>query len=548
MTVESGDGPPSPPSRRARNGLLGAYVLCAFFAYPQPLGGTVVDLGFALGWVYPGLLMLGLRGLAPRRAALVGAGIGLVANYAILHWLFVVTVTYGHAPWFAGLFAPLAVAGFVAVFVGMFAFGLSQLEKYGLDSPLLIAVLWTAVDQLRGVALGGFPWATLGYTQHQNEWLMGLAPFTGVHGLSFAVALGSALFARGVVEVSEGRKGWKLLRSFLSIDRLGAVAVLVLFLGFASATRIDEDVLPSVRVAVVQGNIDQGVKWSPDWVGRTLEIYADLTRKAAREGAELIVWPESAVPGGIDPRSGNGPWLSALARETGARLVVGGVGFTYDGVGRIVEYFDSAFAIDDYGRHIDRYDKAHLVPFGEYIPLRGLLGRLLGAVASGIAQGDITAGPGPRAIQFEPTPGAPALRVGVPICYELLFPDLVRHFVKDGAELLLGITNDAWYGKTGAPYQFLVMTAMRSAETRVWTARAANTGVSAFIDARGRVRERTRIFERDVLVADIPLRAAPSGGSFYTRHGEWFAYACWAGLAIAGIAAAYRSPQTITRR
>ena len=138
-------------------------------------------------------------------------------------------------------------------------------------------------------------------------------------------------------------------------------------------------------------------------------------------------------------------------------------------------------------------------------------------------------------------PGRRALRVGVPICYELLFPDLVRHFVKDGAELLLGITNDAWYGRTGAPYQFLVMTAMRSAETRVWTARAANTGVSAFIDARGCVRERTRIFERGFLLADVPLRAAPSGGSFYTRHGEWFAYACWAGLAIAGIAARFRN-------
>ncbi len=144
----------------------------------------------------------------------------------------------------------------------------------------------------------------------------------------------------------------------------------------------------------------------------------------------------------------------------------------------------------------------------------------------------MTAGPGPRPVELSP-PRSGRLTAGVPICYELLFPDLVRRFVRDGAEVLLAITNDAWYGRTGAPYQFLAITALRSAETRVWTARAANTGVSAIIDARGRVREQTRIFERDLLVADVPRRPAPVGGSFYARHGDLFAAACW--LAVAGI-------------
>jgi apolipoprotein N-acyltransferase len=127
------------------------------------------------------------------------------------------------------------------------------------------------------------------------------------------------------------------------------------------------------------------------------------------------------------------------------------------------------------------------------------------------------------------------VNAGVPICYELLFPDLVRRFVDDGAQVLFAITNDAWYGRTGAPYQFLAMTALRSAEARVWTARAANTGVSAIIDARGRVRSRTRIFERDWLAVDVPLRPAPIGGSFYTRYGDVFAWACWMGIAGLGL-------------
>ncbi len=134
-----------------------------------------------------------------------------------------------------------------------------------------------------------------------------------------------------------------------------------------------------------------------------------------------------------------------------------------------------------------------------------------------------------------------SVRVGVPICYELLFPDLVRRFAGDGARLLLAITNDAWYGRTGAPHQFLAMTALRSAETGLWTVRAANTGVSAIIDAGGRVRERTGIFERDLLVADVPLHSSAEASTFYVRYGDVFAIAGWGVLLVHGLIAGLRS-------
>jgi apolipoprotein N-acyltransferase len=196
------------------------------------------------------------------------------------------------------------------------------------------------------------------------------------------------------------------------------------------------------------------------------------------------------------------------------------------------------------GALLGRYDKTQLVPFGEYVPFQDLLGRFLRAVARGIASTGVTAGEAPRAVELRLPGPDQRLRVGVPICYELLFPDLVRRFVRDGAELLLAITNDAWYGRTGAPYQFLAITALRSAETGVWTARAANTGVSAIIDGSGRVRSRTRIFERAWLVADVPRRPAAGGGTFYVRHGDLFAGGCWAGvlgLGVLGVARARRS-------
>jgi apolipoprotein N-acyltransferase len=204
---------------------------------------------------------------------------------------------------------------------------------------------------------------------------------------------------------------------------------------------------------------------------------------------------------------------------------------------RRFHFYDSAHVVEG-DAHTGRYDKSHLVPFGEYVPLRGLLGRFLKAVARGVADDNVTRGSGPRALSVG-LPGRDApVTVGVPICYELIFPDLVRRFVKDGAGVLLALTNDAWYGRTGAPYQFLAMTAVRSAENRVWTARAANTGVSAIIDARGRVRERTGIFEEGFLVAEVPLLFPPRGGTYYSRHGDHFAWACW--IASGAVLAASR--------
>jgi apolipoprotein N-acyltransferase len=304
----------------------------------------------------------------------------------------------------------------------------------------------------------------------------------------------------------------------------------------------------------LQGNIDQGVKWSPAFADDTMRAYEELSRQAVAAGARLVVWPETAVPGAVETERGFGPRLVALARELGVVMVVGAVGV--EPVGDDYRFFDSAYVFDRAGQSIDRYDKAHLVPFGEYLPLRRILGRFVSVVARGIAHDDVTPGPSPRAtpLPFDPEAGGPAappeavargevervVRTGVPICYELLFPDLVRHFAADGGELLVAITNDAWYGRTGAPYQFLAITALRSAETRLWTARTANTGITALIDERGRVREQTPLFERTILVGDVPLRGPGDAGTFYVRHGEVFAGACWAFVAGSAILGWFR--------
>ncbi len=511
----------------ARLGWLAGFAIAWFLAFPHPIAGVVLDLGFALGWVAPALLLRGLDGLPPRRATRAAFLAGWAAYSLVFHWICVAVVDYGHASPLIGVGASIGLALYPAAFFAAFGAAWSALGRARLASPFAAAALWVALEHTRTFVATGFPWALLGYTQHANAALMATTPIAGVWGPAFAVALAGAALAT--------HRAWPRT----SLAAFGVVAA-VLAAGTIDALRPPTEPLDTVRVAVLQGNVDQDVKWSPDFAEKTLADYEALSRRAAEQGAQVIVWPETAVPGSPDYDPSVAERLAKLAAETRASLVVGAVG-----IKRIrpsgARFFDSAFVYGPDGARLDRYDKSHLVPFGEYIPFGDLLGRFVHAIARGAASTDVTPGEAVRAVSI-PLASGGTLSVGVPICYELLFPDGVRRFVagtsdRGGAELLLAITNDAWYGRTGAPYQFLVMTAFRSAENRVCTARAANTGVSALIDERGRVRMQTNLFEQTLLVGDVPRRPAPWGGSFYTRHGDWLPAACWAALAGLAVAA-----------
>jgi apolipoprotein N-acyltransferase len=499
------------------------YVVATFLSFPHPLGDTVIDLGLWVSWLSPAFLLLSLRGLAPGAAARRAFSLGLLAHAAILHWIYVVTVKYGGAPVWAGLVAPMGVALYPAGATALFGAGAAWLARRGAAGPLALAALWVVLDHARSFVFGGFTWATLGYGLHLDAPMLGLASITGVYGLSAVAALGGASLLLAVRPFS-GRRN----------PRLAAfgIATVVALHGIGAAVAPPAPDGPTIRVAVLQGNIEQGVKWAPDYFERTLRIYETLAFQAAAEGAELIVWPETAIPGALtDPELALR--FEVLAGATDARLVVGAAGVEWNDEGTVPRVFDSAYLFAPDGHQSARYDKVKLVPFGEFLPLRDLLGWIIKPLATGVTNRDLTPGPGPRAVESWGQPGdGPVLRLGVPICYELIFPDHVRRMSKDGAQALLGITNDAWYGATGAPYQFLAMTALRSAETGTWGARAANTGISALIDERGRVRDSTRIFERDFLVGDLPLRSPEQAPTFYAAHGDVFAWSCW--IAIGG--------------
>ena len=513
-------------SRSARLGWVLLHVGVTFLSFPQPKpwGEGAIDLGPVLAFAVPVTALLALRGLSVRRAALLGFAQGSLALAAVIHWFFVVTHYYGNAPFVVGLLAPLAAGTYGGLFQSAWAALATFLARRAAASIWVLAAAWAALGHARSFVFGGFPGGTIGYAQHGGP-LLALAPWPGVVGLSFVTALVSlAAFAC----LTPARA-----QAFGLGGRRSGAAALVVVLVLGGAARVswpspqNEE---SVSVAVLQGNIEQGVKWSPDWAERTLEIYTGLTRRAAEQGAALVVWPETAVPGSPDGDPELMERLVGLAEETGTTLIVGAVGLEWNPGEELPLLFDSAFVLSGRGAS-ERYDKAHLVPFGEYLPLRSLLGRFIQAVATGSANRDVTRGDGPRVLMVF-GPDGESIPVGIPICYELLFPDLVRQFAAGGARALLAITNDAWYGRTGAPYQFLAITALRAAETGLWVARAANTGVSARIDERGRIRDRTAIFETDLLVGAVPLRHPDRGTTFYVRHGDVFAWTCWA-LALA---------------
>jgi apolipoprotein N-acyltransferase len=515
---------------RARWPVFALYGLATFFSFPHEMPGSengAVELGYWVAWFGPAALVVGVAGLAPRRAAWVAFLASLVAHSVFFHWFMVVTIEYGGMPFLLGAMAPIVPALYVSIFTALFVWGYASWRSVqgrpdGLRGVIVGAAWWVAVDLARGHFLGGFPWATLGYALHLDEPMLAWTRWFGVYVLSFViVAVGIAL--AGAWQLREHGAYRRLAGVVGAVILLHAVGF---FLNGAFEAQNAESA-ETVRVAAVQGNIDQGEKWDVDRRTRILETYLRLSDSAGAEGVEWIVWPETAVPGLIENDPTLRSKLSDLALRHDAFLIVGGMGVEIDHAARrFSAFFDSAFQFDPLGQMQDRYDKTHLVPFGEFVPLRGLLGHVFQSLATGLSSNDVTPGPRPRNMILA-TPGdpGPGRVVGVPICYELLFPHLVSDFGGQGAGALLAITNDAWYGRTGAPHQFLAMTAMRAAENGRPTVRAANTGISAIIDARGRVQQHSALFEEAIVVGEIQfVRDAPP--TFYAQFGDVFGWAC----------------------
>jgi apolipoprotein N-acyltransferase len=484
------------------------------------LAGAALHLAFPrpgwdlLGWVaLAPVLALGATARSPGQALLEGWAAGTAFFVPLLRWLIETMATFSSLGWPVAALILLTLAAYLGLWWGAVLWVLARLRhRLGPGVLWLAPVLWVAAELARTHLLSGFPWGLLGYVPYRRLLVIQVAAWTGVYGVSALLLLVNAALAWAALA---RRPRAAALGGALAAATVGAALLLGRAqLGVSGASG------PAVPVAVVQGNIDQAVKWDAAMRAETLAVYGALTRRAAPE-SRLVVWPEAALPVYLGREPETRAWLGGLARTVGVPLLVGAPDAAPDGAAP--RYRNSAFLVEPAGATY-RYDKMHLVPFGEYVPLKRLL-FFVDAIAADI--GDFT--PGRQAVIF-PLEGAP---FGTVICYEVIFPDLFRRIVGEGATFMTNITNDAWFGDSGGPLQHLAMVPLRAAENGVAIARAANTGVSAIVGPSGAIEASLPLGARGTLERALPLRRRDT---FYTRFGDVFAYACAAGAcaAVAG--------------
>ena len=494
----------------ALSGLLGA------LAFPKTDWSLL-----AWVWLVPALVSGATR--APRAALADGWLAGTVFYVVLLRWLDHTFLHYSAIPWPVTWLPIVALAGYCGLYLGAVASGTAWLaRRLGAAPALALApALWVVGEWLRGHLMGGFPWGLLGYSQHAQLPVIQIAELGGVYAVSLVIAAVSAALA--ALLALGPRRAW---------PGAGVAALLLAgTLGFgAHALGVVRGAdTGSVDVGVIQPAIEQTIKWDPARHAQILDIYERLTREAALTRPAVVLWPETATTIFLRGDPELLERLRRLSADIATPILVGSID---QRAGPRGQFLNSAFFLTGQGI-TGKYDKIHLVPFGEYVPLAGLLGFIKGwaEFISEFGEGDTQT--------VFPLPGAP---FGTVICYEIIFPELFRGFVIGGARFMANITNDAWFGETAGPWQHLGMLPFRAVEQRVAIARAANTGISGFVDPAGRIGPTLPLQARGVLHHRIPLRGPLT---LYARLGDWLVYACAAvGLAGAGIAFFRRSPAT----
>lgn len=472
-----------------------------------------------------------------RRGFLLGYLSGTLWYMGNCYWVRDVMMRYGDMPMMAPTLLLLGFSLVLGLYFGLFAGCVALVRRStGSVRPALAAapVLWAATE-LAAARITSVPWDQLGYSQVDNGLVNQLAPWTGVYGISFLLVAVNALLAAGLLE-----------RGNRNRLRAGLAGVALLLIGWAGIFWPVPSPHPTATAVLIQPNLDVGANnlWNgPAWDGHMAQM-AKLAETQCvpvmvgipQTGAptdkafcapqpttpDLVVWPESPAPFAQgDPRFA--PSMGKIAQAVHAPMVVGGVGMDYSESEQEWHDFNSAMIFGADGAMVGRYDKIHLVPFGEYVPFRRFLffaRKLTGQVSS------FDRGQEREVFRLN------GHRYGVFICYEAVFADEVREFSRLGAEVLVNISDDGWYGDTSAPWQHLNMARMRAIENRRWLLRDTNNGVTAVIDPYGRVRESIPRHQAGALPAEFGFR---DDVTFYSEHGDLFAWLCAIlGLAIVG--------------
>jgi len=450
---------------------------------------------------------------------------GIIFWWGIIYWLVNVT--------FSGTFVLVL---YLSLYFGVFALVIRPFtRKSSLFILLFVPSVWVLLEYARAHLLTGFPWAILGYSQYLNLPSIQIADITGAWGVSFLLMFVNT----AIVEIIWAFREKLMSRLKIAVILLIALLSLTLFYGFFILSRESRfENRESIKVAVIQGNIPQEMKWEPSAKEYILKKYIAISEKAAKDGPDIIIWPEAALPFILEEEPLFFEQVNDAVRKMNRRLLLGAVTVQGD------VYYNSAIFISPTGRVLAKYNKLHLVPFGEFIPLRKIFPFLETVAPIGdIARGREYTIFGINSHKFSteyqvPSTGQKESRVeknkdikfAVLICFEDLFPELSREFVGHGAQFLVNITNDAWYKKTSAPFQHLQASVLRAVENRVYMARAANTGISGFISPGGKIISLVKAPDGENTFVDgyaiREIHISKNKPSFYTRYGDVFIVIC----------------------
>ncbi len=466
-------------------------LLGAWFGHANPLvhiPGAVLLFPAALLW-------LGVHAETSRQAFQAGWICGSLCYAACLYWVFIPVHVHGHLPWVLAFPCPLLLGMYMGVYAGIFTLLVHWLRTR-LPIPLqavTAGLLWGSLEMAQGTLFTGFSWLTLS---------VALAPWPStIQGLAYVGEYWlSAIFAMCAACLALGKQSRVSL-----ILGIATSAALLIWGNLALNAPLPDG--PRARVALIQGNIDQSRKWDEAYQEATIHEYIRLTRKELIPKPDLIVWPETAMPFYLQEDNALARQVRGFVRDHHVLLLTGAPRYTVNPVSGAIQYANSAFLLNPGGEIVAVYDKEHLVPFGEYVPLRTLF-----PFISRLAQGDgeFIPGDNPAPLNWED------LALGMLICYETIFPKLSQDRVQAGANVLVNISNDAWFGSSSAPRQHLHQAVLRAVEQGRFLVRSTNTGITAVIDPQGRRLESGTLFQKLTLTySEVRLIQEPT---FFHRH------------------------------
>jgi len=528
------------------------------------LSGLMLTGSFApinldwIAWISLIPLLISLEDTSLSDAFKIGLLAGLFHYLTLIYWIVTVLSRYGNISPVLSLAALLLLSLYLSLYMAFFALVVVSFKKNRL-SLLWGASTWVALEYARSYIMTGLPWCLLGYSQYSRLPLIQISDIAGVYSISFIIVLvnfaiynvASLIFkkkisaytigyksevtsydhdklnrkrktdppARSTLRLSTGlpeRERWRAGNGH-TFQRVGIETIFTFFLvgcilvyGYSRLKEKGDNNSKGreLRAVIVQGNIDQSLKWDSDFQEETVSIYKKLSLESADFKPQLIIWPETALPYFFQDTSHLSKEVFEVAKTTNANILFGSPAYVKDKDS--IFYYNRAYIISK-NRVLDYYDKVHLVPFGEYVPLKKYIPFVHRLVP---AAGDFSTGKKVQPIH------SPDLKIGALICFETIFPDISRKFAAQGAEFLVNLTNDAWFGRTSAPYQHLSMAVLRCVENGLPMARSANTGISAFILANGKIVDKSELFAREILQKEIQL---PHKKTFYSQLGDIFA-------------------------